>query len=233
VILSLHGSRSTADGQARLSGFAQLAQKDAVVVFPEAMMPVGTGFEWDLDHDVDYLALLVHSLLGRYPVDAERVWLTGMSGGARMSCRFARMYPNLVGMVGAVGGLRSPGSGPLSRPVPILAFHGTSDRINPYGGSGTERWNESVTDAARDWASANGITSPPFESQITSTLTRTTYGEESKPGEVTLWTSRGAGHTWPGAKLGLVLGLFLGRTSKEINATDAIWEFGQRHASDP
>ena len=56
-----------------------------------------------------------------------------------------------------MAGLRPPGV-PVHRPVPILSFHGTNDRINPYGGSGTQRWNESVPDAARAWALANGIT---------------------------------------------------------------------------
>ena len=65
------------------------------------------------------------------------------------------------------------------------------------------------------------------------TLTRTTYGAERQPGEVTLWTSRGAGHTWPGGHLGLLLSLYLGRTSREIDATKSIWEFGLRHAGDP
>jgi len=50
---------------------------------------------------------------------------------------------------------------------------------------------------------------------------------------VTVWTSRRAGHTWPGAHLGLLLNLLLGRTSHEIDATASIWEFGVRHAADP
>jgi polyhydroxybutyrate depolymerase len=160
------------------------------------------------------------------------VILTGMSGGARMSSLFASAHPELVQAVGAVAGLRSPGV-PVCRPVPILSFHGTNDRLNPYGGSGTPRWNESVPDAARAWALANGITAPPAEVAVSRTLTRTTYGAQGQPGEVTLWTSRGAGHTWPGGHLGLLLSLFLGRTSREIDATKSIWEFGLRHADDP
>ena len=53
-----------------------------------------------------------------------------------------------------------------------------------------------------------------------------------KPGEVTLFTSKGAGHTWPGSHLGLFLRLFLGRTSTEIDATSRIWDFAQAHAGD-
>jgi polyhydroxybutyrate depolymerase len=233
VILSLHGTRSTADRQARLSGFGQLARTaSAVVVFPQAIEPIGTGYEWDPSQDVGYIAGLATELGSRHRTPHGRVLLTGMSGGARMSSLFASVHPELVQAVGAVAGLRSPGVS-VHRPVPIVSFHGTNDRINPYGGSGTRRWNESVPDAARAWALANGITAPPAEVAVSPTLTRTTYGAEGQPGEVTLWTSRGAGHTWPGGHLGLLLSLFLGRTSREIDATKSIWEFGLRHADDP
>ncbi len=67
---------------------------------------------------------------------------------------------------------------------------------------------------------------------VSPTLTRTTYGAEGKPGEVTLFTSKGAGHTWPGGHLGLFLRLLLGRTSMEIDATSRIWDFARVHAGD-
>lgn len=233
VLMSLHGTSSTADRQARLSGFEQLTQTaSAVVVFPEAVQPIRTGYEWDPSRDVDFIAGLATQLLSRHRTPHGRVILTGMSGGARMSSLFASVHPGLVQAVGAVAGLRSPGV-PVHRSVPILSFHGTNDRINPYGGSGTQRWNESVPDAARAWALSNGITDAPTEVAVSPTLTRTTYGAEGQPGEVTLWTSRKAGHTWPGGHLGLLLSLFLGRTSREIDATKSIWEFGLRHADDP
>jgi polyhydroxybutyrate depolymerase len=233
VVMNLHGTSSTADRQARLSGLEQLAHTaGAVVVFPQAIEPIRAGYEWDPSRDVDFIAGLATELLSRHRTPHGRLILTGMSGGARMSSLFASIHPELVQAVGAVAGLRSPGV-PLHRSVPILSFHGTNDRINPYGGSGTRRWNESVPDAARAWALANGITDPPTEVALSPTLTRTTYGAEGQPGEVTLWTSRGAGHTWPGGHLGLLLSLFLGRTSREIDATKSIWEFGLRHAGDP
>ena len=233
VIMSLHGTRSTAARQARLSGFEQLARTEsAVVVFPQAIEPIGPGYQWEPSRDVYYIARLADELLSRHRTPHGRVLLTGMSGGARMSSLFASVHPELVQAVGAVAGLRSPGV-PVHRPVPILSFHGTSDRINPYGGSGTQRWNESVPDAARAWALANGITAPPAEVAVSPTLTRTTYGAQGQPGEVTLWTSRGAGHTWPGGHLGLLLSLYLGRTSREIDATKSIWDFGLRHVADP
>jgi polyhydroxybutyrate depolymerase len=180
-----------------------------------------------------YLARLVDELRSSYPLPEARVCMTGMSGGARMSCHFAWLRADAVRMAGAVAGLRAVTAEPPTRPVPVLAFHGTADRINPYGGSGTARWDESVPDAARRWGVGNGVASEPEEVAVTRTLTRTTYGHEGDPGEVTLWTSRGAGHTWPGGRLGLVLRLLLGRTSQEIDATAQISSFAQVERGQP
>ena len=233
VVVSLHGSRSSAEGQVRLSHLDRLADRvGAAVAFPQAISPIGSGYEWDLDGDLSFLAAVVEELRVRCSPPAGRVAMTGMSGGARMSCRFADTHAESVSMVGAVGGLRAPGRRP-SRPVPILAFHGTADRINPYNGGGNPRWVESVPDAARAWAEANGQAAEPTTTAVTPRLTRTTYGTNGGTGEVTLWTSAAAGHTWPGAHLGLFLRMFLGRTTTEIDASDEVWSFAQRHANDP
>jgi len=234
IILSLHGSRSTAAGQIRLSRMQRLSERaNALVVFPQAIVPIGSGFEWDLDGDMGYLSQLVDELRSHYPTPQDRVCITGMSGGARMSCQFGAAQADAVAMVGAVAGLRGPGSRPLSRPVPVVAFHGTADRINPYSGSRTARWDESVPEAAQRWAAANRVSLQPSEIAVSASLRRTTYGVEGRTGEVTLWTADGAGHTWPGGRLGLVLGMFLGRTTKEIDASDETWAFAQRHSTEP
>ena len=233
VVLSLHGTRSSAAGQARLSRMAGLADSaGAVVVFPEAIVPVGSGFEWDHDGDMPYLRQLVAELRGCYPTPTGRVCIAGMSGGARMACHFASSDAEAVTMVGAVAGLRAPEGTAPSRPVPVLAFHGTSDRINPYEGSGSARWDESVPEAARRWAVANGTPSQAVTTAVSPALTRTTYASEGGVGEVTLWTARGAGHTWPGTRLGPFLRMFLGRTTTEIDATAQIWSFAQRHSAE-
>jgi len=232
VVLSLHGSRSSPDRQAWLSGLAGLAETaGAVVAFPGADLRLGAGYQWDLEGDLEFLAALVYELVERYRPPQGRVAVTGMSGGARMSCRFAAAYAAMVSMVGAVGGVRAPVEQP-SRPVPVLAFHGSADRINPYAGSATGRWVESVPDAVRGWAEANGHSGLPAVVQTSPTLTRTTYGEPGCPGEVTLWTSKGAGHTWPGRRMGPLLRSYLGRTSTEIDASREIWSFDRVHAAD-
>jgi polyhydroxybutyrate depolymerase len=232
VLLSLHGTRSSWPRQARLSGMARLADDGAVVAFPEAARPIGSGYEWDHEGDLPFLEQLVSELISRYSPPGGRVCVTGMSGGARMSCVLAAARADLISAVGAVAGLRSGGRHTPTRAVPILAFHGTADRINPYRGGNTPRWDESVEESARHWAAANGMPEQPAVVAVSPTLSRTTYGAEGEPGEVTLLTSKGAGHTWPGGHLGLFLRLFLGRTSTEIDATSTIWDFAQAHAGE-
>ena len=140
-----------------------------------------------------------------------------------MSSRFAARNPDTVMVLGAVAGLRSPARPTLEPPVRVVAFHGTSDRINPLGGGATDRWHESVLDAARAWAEANGHSADPQRDEVTPALTRLSFGSATGPGAVTLWVSRGAGHTWPGSRLPIALRLFLGRTSHDVDATVEIW----------
>jgi polyhydroxybutyrate depolymerase len=232
VLLSLHGTRSSWRDQARLSGMARLADAGAVVAFAEAVLPIRSGYEWDHEGDLPFLEQLVSELISRYSPPSGRVCVTGMSGGARMSCVLGAARADLVSAVAAVAGLRCDGRHAPTRPVPILAFHGTADRINPYLGGNTPRWEESVEESARDWAAVNGVPEQPEVVAVSPTLTRTTYGAEGKPGEVTVFTSKGAGHTWPGGQRGLFLRLFLGRTSNEIDATSRIWDFDRAHAGE-
>jgi len=175
IVLSLHGTRSTAAEQAHFSAMETLAQTvGAVVAFPQAITPVGgRGFLWNDEADTSFLARLISELAAEHPGAGSRACLTGMSGGARMSCRFAWTHAEQVAMVGAVAGLRGFDGPPPSRPVPVVAFHGTADRLSPYRGGATARWRESVPEAARRWAAANGVERDRNEAQVSATLTRT------------------------------------------------------------
>jgi polyhydroxybutyrate depolymerase len=235
IVLSLHGSGSSPNRQARLSSMESLCSAGAVVAFPQGAWPRRSGFEWDLEGDVEYLRVLVRRLLERNQEADQRICIAGMSGGARMASRFASLHPELVRVLGAVAGLRAPAGTRLEHPLRVVAFHGTADRINPFGGSGTERWNESVPDAAAAWARALGLATEPTRRELTDHLTRTDFGDPDEVAAVTLFTSQGAGHTWPGSRLALFssfplsplsplfLRIILGRTSTEIDATTEIW----------
>jgi polyhydroxybutyrate depolymerase len=201
----------------------RLCSSGAVVAFPEGASPLRSGFEWDLESDVAFLQVLVTSLLARYPTAGQRVCVAGMSGGARMASRFASLHPESVRVLGAVAGLRAPAQTRLEYPLRVVAFHGTADRINPFAGSGTRRWDESVPDAAAAWALALGLMGEPTRHELAGHLSQIDFGDPGKEAAVTLFLSQGAGHTWPGSHLPLPLRLILGQTSKEVDATTEIW----------
>jgi polyhydroxybutyrate depolymerase len=223
IVLSLHGSTSTPERQVRLSRMAPLAEQGAVVAFPQGSLPSRAGWEWDLNGDVAFLDALVDYLRETFDATAVPLCVSGMSGGARMASRFSSAGRDPVRVLGAVAGLRPPAVERLDRPVRVVAFHGTRDRINPYGGGGTPRWSESVLDAASGWARANGHSPEPERAEVTPSLTRLSYGPLDDPGAVTLWVCDGAGHTWPGTRLTLGLRLFLGKVSYDVDATAEIW----------
>jgi polyhydroxybutyrate depolymerase len=223
IVLSLHGSTSTPERQVRLSRMAPLAEQGAVVAFPHGSIPSRAGWEWDLNGDVAFLDALVDYLRETFRATAVPLCASGMSGGARMASRFSSSGRDPVRVLGAVAGLRAPAVERLDRPVRVVAFHGTRDRINPYGGGSTPRWSESVLDAASGWARANGHSPEPERTEVTPSLTRLSYGPPDDPGAVTLWVCDGAGHTWPGTRLTLGLRLFLGKVSFDVDATAEIW----------
>lgn len=222
IVLCLHGSRSNPERQLRLSRMAGLAEQDAVIAFPQGSIRSRSGWEWDLPGDLDYLDQVVDHLRESFSASSAPLCVSGMSGGARMASLFASSGRNRVRLLGAVAGLRMPAVERLEHPVRVLAFHGTRDRINPYKGGNSTRWRESVLEAAAAWARANGHSSEAERTRVTPSLARLSYGLPSDPGAVTLWVSKGAGHTWPGTHLPLFLRLFLGKVSYEVDATAEI-----------
>ena len=230
IVLGLHGTRSSAPRQARLSAMASLAREgSAVVAFPEAIVPIGSGFEWDPEIDTAFLLELVDQLSDRHSPPGGRACMTGMSGGARMALplRLAPCRASEHGRRRRRAARRHRKRAVAARPGPGLPRDRGSDqslRGRRHPSLGRERPRCGETLGARERAR-----DAPSETSVSKTLTRTTYGVEGGQGEVTLWTAQGAGHTWPGARLGLLLRLFLGRTTMEIDATERIWSFAQGH----
>jgi polyhydroxybutyrate depolymerase len=169
-------------------------------------------------------------LLDRYPEADRRICIAGMSGGARMASCFTSLQPESVQVLGAVAGLRAPARPRLEHPLRVVAFHGTADTFNPFGGGRTERWKESVPDAAAAWARALGLPSEPAREKLTDHLTRIDFGDPGEATAVTLFVSERAGHTWPGSRLPFPARLILGRTSNEIDATTQIWRAASANA---
>ena len=77
------------------------------------------------------LALLKHTLES-HTVDADRVYLTGLSMGGYGSWRLAADHPELFAAVAPICGGGKPEDAETLKALPIWAFHGDQDKAVPF-----------------------------------------------------------------------------------------------------
>ncbi len=217
-----------------------------VVVYPE-----GTSFpqRWNAADafllqsvdDVQFFRDLVSDLAGVVAVDPARIYVSGMSNGGAMASRLACEAGDVVAAIGTVAAVPFEPSGGCNpqRPVPVVAFHGTADPVVSYAGGphpvsvlGTRMSRRAgsigylpVEAWIAGWGERNGCEGTPEAPAANGDARAIRYTHCTDGAEVLLYTIEGGGHTWPG---GLPVP-FMGKTSRDINATAIIWEFFQAH----
>ncbi|MEP7214931.1 MAG: PHB depolymerase family esterase [Anaerolineaceae bacterium] len=173
LVVALHGGLGNPEQFARTSRFDELAAAEGfVVVYPvgfEATFNGGACCGRAASQKVDdtgFLATLILYLQSVLPIDPARTFATGHSNGAIMAFRFACERADLVaGVVPVAGSLEIPSCAP-SRPVPLLAIHGDSDRNHPFeGGEGSRSIAgvafRSMPDSLAVWTKAMGCAPGP------------------------------------------------------------------------
>ncbi len=120
-----------------------------------------------------------------------------------------------------------------------MAIHGTEDLFVLWGG-GEVRGRIggkvlSVPETMARWVGLNGcpttpqIAREPDRDPTDGTrVRRETYGPCPNGIDVVLYAVEGGGHTWPGGPGGRLSST--GRVSRDITATEIIWEFFEKHA---
>jgi polyhydroxybutyrate depolymerase len=220
LVLDLHGSGGTAAGQARNSGFETLAATERFLV---ATLE-GEGNRWNVPaqdgraDDVLYVSDVITHVAARVCTDESRVYMTGFSGGGRMTSLAACRLGARLAAVAPVSALRWPG--PCDGPrVPVLTFHGLADPQNPYDGHAAGRgaeWLESVPEALASWARHNGCRGDAILDDPAGPLSTMRY-DGCGDAEVRMIRIDGLGHTW---------------TKTEIDTTGVMWQFFKSHRRD-
>lgn len=246
LVLNLHGSGSTAAQQELFTGMDTTADADGfVVAYPQALIPDGSGFDWNVPgaplvggrsvphgaaDDVAFLTQLVRILERRYCIDSHAVYATGFSGGARMVSELACDDAAQLAAVAPVSGLRRPAHCAATRDVPVIAFHGTADPIDPFRGHGEAYWTDSVPAAARAWAASEHCKPRAAVSHPVSSVTLNRYAGCRRGSTVELYAIAGEGHEWPGGpRLPPRYTALLGPQSDAIAADQTIWAFFAAH----
>jgi polyhydroxybutyrate depolymerase len=221
VIVNMHGFMSADWQQVFFSNMNPTAEAMGfIVVYPNghdsswnAGVCCGTAASLNLD-DVGFLKAVVADLSTRLCVDGRRVYATGMSNGGYMSHRLGCEAGDVFAAVAPVAGAMGITGCSPSRPMPVIAFHGTEDALVSY---------ESGSDAVLQWAAMNNCTGAP---------SRTFYGdsycdvyETCNAGvKVALCTLDPMGHCWPGGSSAVCIGT-LAPYNDDINANERMWEF--------
>jgi polyhydroxybutyrate depolymerase len=218
MVLDLHGSGGTSAGQARNSGFEDVAAREGFLV--ASLQADGGRWNVPVDNnradDVAYVSDVIDHVAARLCIDRARIYATGFSGGGRMSSLLGCMLNSRIAAVAPVSGLRWPA--PCGgRPIPVLTFHGLADPQNPYSGNAAGRgpeWLESVPDALAGWAQHNGCKPDVILEDPPGPLSTMRYDGCRESAEVRMIRIDGLGHTW---------------TKQEIDTTGVMWQFFKKH----
>ena len=84
--------------------------------------------------DLTMLNAMLDELLERLPVDADRVYLTGLSMGGIWTYGWASIDPERFAAIAPISGEWSPDAACELKHVPVWAFHGAKDEVVPIAG---------------------------------------------------------------------------------------------------
>jgi polyhydroxybutyrate depolymerase len=228
LVLTLHGFGSNGRQQAIYSGLPAKGDREGfIVVSPDG---TGTPLHWtypglgDVD-DVAFIRELLDRLVGTLCIDAKQVFVSGMSNGAAFSQRVACAMPERIAAVAAVTALVYPWDCATGAAISVIGFQGTADPCVPFEG-GTSQCGQRllvppIEESLRKWALHDGCEAAPTEQHVSEHVRKIAYGACSGGTAVVLFVIEGGGHTWPGS----IDVARLGATTREVNATDQIWQF--------
>jgi polyhydroxybutyrate depolymerase len=258
AVLSFHGGGGTGKGQQEYARTDGVADREGFL----AVYPDGTGrlrrrlLTWNAgsccgyarDHQVDdvgFVRALLDDLAQRTPLDARRVYATGLSNGGMMSYRLAAEAGNRIAAIASVAGgmvadaIRSP------RPVPVLHIHSVDDPRALYGGglgppfpfTNVRVQQPNMDSVIARWLAFDRCPATPEvgatiqgrtgSTGASHTATRYRYAPCAGGSEFVLWKLTGAGHTWPGAGEQRWQE-YVGAATDVVGADTLIWRFFQQ-----
>ena len=195
--------------------------------------------------DLGFLRALPQELARRFPVDATRVYATGISNGGLMSYRLACDAADLYAAVAPVAANLSVELAPVCHParaVSLLVLNGTDDPIMPWqGGPIKVLWSRrgevlSTPATVQRWLELDRCNALSAHSRVDAVPDdATAYIERSAQcagsAAIDWYEIQGGGHTWPGGVPYLGRRI-VGRVSHELDANEVVWAFLSAHRLD-
>jgi polyhydroxybutyrate depolymerase len=239
LVLLIHCSTDTVETIVKKTGFADLAQREGFYLAVPEVAAKGKGwtshpaiFDKNVPaDDIGFFRELLPKLKETYSIDPSRIYVAGHLSGGMMAYRLASDMPDQIAAVGVVNssigvtavqtGRSSKLSAP-ARPVPVIAFHGWSNKVMPYdGGEGSRgpRKYLSVNEAIDFWKKADGCDAPAqVERYGKRDTVRIIYPNRDGHPDVVLYKLPHNDHEWPES---IIAGPGGGRRTP----AELMWEF--------
>jgi polyhydroxybutyrate depolymerase len=238
LVVMMHGGLGSARQAENTYGWnAEADQGHFVVAYPDGLnhawntgggccgVPGRTGVD-----DTGFITAMVAAIERQVPVDAARVYATGISNGGIMAYTLA-CHSSVFAAIGPDSATEL-GSCPAPHPLSVIHIHGTADtRIRYQGGEGdgvAHIDGPSVPSLNARWRAIDHCAAPAVSTEgVVTTSTASCPGGRA----VELITIAGAGHQWPGSAPRPLLQRIRGSDppSTALNATQVIWQFFAAH----
>lgn len=127
-ILFLHGAGERGDDIKLLKSTGLpniLEKKDIPFIVASPQCPAGKQWSTDL------LIGLIENILGKYRIDEDRIYLTGISMGGYATWYLSIKFPYMFAAIAPMCGGGFPGQVHKIKHVPVWAFHGALDKTVP------------------------------------------------------------------------------------------------------
>lgn len=255
VVFMLHGGGGTmtnGQGFTNLNSVSNL--NGFLAVYPQGygVIPSG-GFSWadgrgtsadiaGID-DLGFIDKLLDTLIAKYSIDTNKIYICGFSNGGFMTQRFACQQNQRFAAMASLGSIMDTtlfASCNPSRPIPMLFMLGTADPFVPYNGgpmigSGPVPPIVGIDTLINFWKVNNNcvtsntpINGPNIVLTDSSTVTIFNYTNCSCNSDISFYRINGGGHTWPGVEIPSYE-IIAGQTNEDIQASVELWNFFNAH----
>jgi predicted peptidase len=141
LMLFLHGSGESGDDLEKVKKHGPPKIVEGKTDFPFIVVsPQSRRRGWN----PDALKVLLDEIVDRYPVDRDRVYLTGLSMGGYGTWSLAAAYPGYFAAIAPICGGGDPNDADKLNDLPIWVFHGAKDEAVPL------RRSEEMVDALKE-----------------------------------------------------------------------------------
>ena len=259
VVVDLHGYQEGAKIHTVMSGMGPYGDTQGfITITPQGQGEVPRWIAEPGSDDVAFIGNVLDDVESTLCVDLQRVYVTGLSNGAFMTSALACDLADRFAAAAPVAGIQDLEGCQPSRPVPVIAFHGTADTFVAYdGGLGSAAMNlpapdgsgrtlgdliaeqggaedmpdlsgPSVPDITAAWAARNGCQTTPVETPVADDVTEVAFACPDGA-DVVLYRVTDGGHTWPGSPFSQSIADVVGTTTMSISANELMWAFFQAH----